>query len=166
MITAVLVLSHFYGMHGFSDRQIKRMNKAINVFKETGADYIIGTGGFGFFNRSEIALGKRTAEYIKSTGIPDKAILFEAESRDTIENFSKTLPIITQYKIEKIVIITSWDHMFRAKFLARRIFPKSVALEFIVSDYHSTWKVTIWDFFWHLGGWIKLGINLVRKKVG
>lgn len=166
MKTAVLVLSHFYGMHGFSDRQIKRMNKAISVFKETETNYIIGTGGFGFFNRSEIALGKRTAEYFKLKSIPEKAILFEDESRDTIENFTKTLELVLKHKIEKLIIVTSWDHMFRAKFLARRIFPKDITLEFVVSDYYSTWKVTIWDFFWHLGGWIKLGINLVRKKVG
>ncbi len=141
------------------------MNKALSVFKKTGADYIIGTGGFGFFNRSEIALGKRTAEYFKLKSIPEKAILFEDESRDTIENFTKTLPILKQYNIEKLIVVTSWDHMFRAKFLAKRIFPKNIALEFVVSDYYSTWKVTIWDFFWHVGGWLKLGINITKGNI-
>ena len=163
MKTVIVVLSHFYGKHGFSDRQLKRMNKAISIFHEIKADYLIGTGGFGFFNSSNIALGKRTAEYFKEKGITKGAILYEDKSKDTIQNLRETLLLVNKYRIEKVIMVTSWDHMFRARFLAKRIFPKNIKLDFVVSDYVSTWKVTIWDFFWHLAGWVKLLIKRLSK---
>lgn len=154
--TAILVLSHFYGRYGFSDRQLKRMNCAIKTFNERKADYIVSTGGFGFFNQSDMSLGQRSANYLKEKGIPQKAILFEGESKDTRQNLEKSLEMMTKYSIDQVLVVTSFDHMFRTKFLAKKIFPAEIQLEFVVSDYYSTWKATIWDFFWHLGGWIKL----------
>jgi uncharacterized SAM-binding protein YcdF (DUF218 family) len=159
MKTAIVVLSHFYGLHGFSDRQLRRMNKGIEEFNKLKDDFIITTGGFGFFNHSDKSLGLRSKEYLLTKNIEEKQILFEGTSRDTVENFEKILPILLDNKITKIVVVTSVDHMLRAKLLAKRIIPKNIELRFVISDYHSTLKVTIWDFFWHLGGWIKLLVN-------
>lgn len=156
MKTAILVLSHFYGLHGHSDRQLKRMDCGIKLYSERKADYIIGTGGFGFFNSSETSLGKLTADYFEFKDIPKKAILYEGESKNTKENLRFALELIKKYKIKKVVVVTSIDHILRSKYLAKRIMPTKISLDFVVSDYYSTWKVTIWDFFWHIGGWIKL----------
>ena len=162
MKTAVIILSHFYGRYGFSDRQLRRMKKGIEEINKIKADYIIGTGGFGFFNQSNMSLGERTNDYLITKGIPEKQILFEGISKNTHENFEAILPILQKYQINKITIVTSVDHMLRAKYLAKRIFPKNTILEFVISDYHSTIKVTVWDFFWHLGGWVKLFINKIK----
>ncbi len=158
--TAVVVLSHFYGGHGFSDRQLRRMNKALEVFNTQKADYLITTGGFGFFNRSELSLGERSRDYFLTKGVNEKALLFEGKSTTTKENLAEIVPLLVANKIQKVVIVTSVDHMLRVKFLAPKILPPTLEISYVVSDYHSTLKVTVWDFFWHLGGWIKIGLGI------
>ena len=132
------------------------MKKGIEIYENVKADYIIGTGGFGFFNRSKKALGQLTKDYLLAQGIPKDRILFEGTSTDTIENLEAIIPLLKAKDIKKIIVVTSVDHMPRTKYLAKRIIPKNIDLNYVISDYYSTLKVTVWDFFWHLGGWGKL----------
>ena len=92
--------------------------------------------------------------YLVMQGIPQDKVFVEQVSKNTDENALGSLEILKAGGVEDVVIITSADHMQRAKLIFQGIFPDNYKLNYAISDYFiGFWS--IWDFVWHIGGWSK-----------
>jgi uncharacterized SAM-binding protein YcdF (DUF218 family) len=148
---AGIILGHFYCPLGFSSRQKKRMEKGIELYNSGHLGLLITTGGKGsLFNCTSTPLGTRCKQYLVERGIPPEHIISETQSKNTVENAKNTREILKEKNIHSAVIITSADHMLRAKQIFGQQYPKDIKLGYAISDHFSgVWS--IWDSFWHLG---------------
>lgn len=152
--TAGVILGHVYWNGKFSERSIRRLEEGIKIFKQYKVDYLITTGGAGLFNDSEIPMGVLMKDYLVTRGVPQDKVFVEQTSMNTDENALGALEILKAHDIKDVVIITSADHMTRAKLIFQDIFPDDYKLNYAISDYFiGAWS--IWDFVWHIGGWGK-----------
>lgn len=149
-----IVLGHVQFKKGPSARQKKRLNKSLSLFKQGEIDSIITTGGLGMFNRTNVPLARWAKDYLVEIGMPFSKVYMEEKSKDTIDNAKNALEIMKKREMKSAIVITSIDHIARAKVIFKDVFPKNIPLKFVVSDYH--WGVlTFWDLAWQIGGWIK-----------
>lgn len=107
-----LPLSPEYGVSNLNARSVERLRYGIWLSRETGLPLAfsggIGHGGDGGPAEAEIAA--RIAE--REFGRPLKWT--ETQSRDTHENAMRTVPLMKEQGIERIVLVTHGFHMRRA----------------------------------------------------
>ena len=100
------------------DIMSKRADEAIKIYQNGNFDYIIVTGGIGYFshNRDE-SEGRIMARYMVEHGINPNNIGIEDKSRDTLQNMKNSLKLIEKVCGEKgsIILFTSDFHQKRSK---------------------------------------------------
>jgi len=103
----------------------RRLDSSIKFLNENPEVKLIVSGGFGEGLRiSEAEVMKR---YLIERGINEGRILKEERSKTSNENLKYTRELLNEIHGEQrqdIVVITSDYHMFRAKLIASRYFPR------------------------------------------
>lgn len=150
-----------------------RLFQALAMYKKGEINKILLSGGNANLVDNKIKEADLVVDYLKLIGIPDSAILFENQSRNTVENARNSIALIKKYKPDaKILVITSAWHIPRAK----TIFGKQTTLkidyyptnfigrtsynigDFIVPDLGSfgTWELLFKE-------WIGLAVDRIRS---
>ncbi|MFV0626247.1 MAG: YdcF family protein [Alphaproteobacteria bacterium] len=97
-----------------------RLDKALEYHKHNPNIIFLVSGGQG--RGEDISEAKAMAKYLSECGVPKSNIIKETKARNTIENltFSKELleNNFIDYEKDKIVLITTDFHIFRAKSVA------------------------------------------------
>lgn len=97
-------------------RSNDRLMQAIALWKKGVAPKIVFTGGSGSILHAENKEGVFVKQYLLSIGIPDSAMVFETESKNTHENATMTKPLLQKYAPGgKYLLVTSGFHMRRAQ---------------------------------------------------
>lgn len=100
----------------------RRLDKGLEYLHVNPTSQVIVSGGQGANEKiSEAYAMKR---YLLAQGMGEERIITEDKSTSTYENFVYTKEVLKEFEDKneiKILIITSEFHMFRAKFLARRV---------------------------------------------
>ncbi len=108
---AIIVLS------GDTEPYFLRTKKAIELYKQGYAPYIIFTG---------YGAGGDNAEFLSKIAlhfhIPKRAIIIEPNARTTYENFFFSKPIVLKRGFKSIMIVTSPYHQLRAYLVAKKLF--------------------------------------------
>jgi uncharacterized SAM-binding protein YcdF (DUF218 family) len=92
-----------------------RLFQALRLYKLKRVDRIIFTGGSGSLEFPEKKEGIYVQKYLREIEVPDSALLFESESKNTYEN-----AVLTREKLgdsllnSKYLLVTSAVHMPRA----------------------------------------------------
>ena len=91
----------------------ERIRHGIDLYKGERAQTLILTGGFGGngarFSESQVA-----RRYALRNGVPDRAILIETVSRNTIENLSQAAALMRARKLGRAIVVSDPLHMSRA----------------------------------------------------
>lgn len=106
-----------------------RSDLAIQIFKEAMANprskplYIIISGQKSGFNPENegVSLSAEMKQYMVGKNIPDKYILIEEKSLDTLGNIVFCHPIIKKNGFEHIGLVTDAYHMKRANYIMQRV---------------------------------------------
>lgn len=135
----------------------ERLAAAVKYVKLNPNIRIIASGGKG--RGEDIPEAKAMEKYLIEHGVKKANILKEEQSINTIENlkFSKLLyESYSRSKLKKAMIITSNFHMFRAKFLAKRIgikpygwsskTPWYLYPQFLLREYFAVIKSYLFDY--------------------
>ncbi|RQD70498.1 MAG: YdcF family protein [Tindallia sp. MSAO_Bac2] len=100
----------------------RRLDSAVDFLNAYPDRHVVVSGG-----RSEGQLASEAQVmkwYLEGQKVPSEQILKEEESTNTLENIRNSVEALEKHKginVEKIVIITSDYHMFRAQLIGRRI---------------------------------------------
>lgn len=114
----------------------QRCEKAIQEYLKHPAWKIVLTGGFGeHFNRSEQAHAFYLQKYLIGRGLAPEAIVNSVLSTNTLEDASLTKPIILNYHVEDILVVTSDFHYARARYIFEREYSDTkIQIRFSLSD--------------------------------
>ena len=97
-----------------------RVDKALELLKEDKELMVITSGGKD--SDDKLSEAEHYREYLLENGIDLNRILVETKSTSTMENFKFSKQILekTNQFNNKVYVVTSEFHLFRAKMLARR----------------------------------------------
>jgi uncharacterized SAM-binding protein YcdF (DUF218 family) len=87
---------------------------AARLFRAGKAPLIVATGGTLPWSGIEQPEAEVMMAFLQELGVPQSAIVLEANSRTTEENRDNTLPILHKLGIRRILLVTSALHMPRA----------------------------------------------------
>jgi len=113
-----------------------RVIKAIRLYRENAAPFIIMTGGSGDLfdpgSKEAILMKELAVEF----GIPKDKVLVETQSRNTRENVLYTKAILNKLKAKKVILVTSAFHLPRSYALFKKagIDAVPVASDFYITD--------------------------------
>lgn len=99
----------------------RRSEHAADLWKNGHAATIICTGGVGPNVRIPRSEADGCREVAMREGVPRTAIVLEETSRNTEENARNARRIMVEHGWNSAILVTDSYHMFRARYLARRV---------------------------------------------
>ena len=114
-----------------------RVEKGVDLYKQGVAPYLVMSTKWSFLNeyippRTEAAAMK---EYAITLGVPEKSILMEEKSTDTIGNaYFVKVDLLKPHKWKNIVVVTSEYHIARSRYLFHKICGSGYTIEFVSSN--------------------------------
>jgi len=95
-----------------------RLDHAVLLWRRHLAPRLVLTGGMGDGDTtSEAAVGRR---YVMRRGVPDTAILIEAQGRTTSESLQRVSLLMESRPSREVILVSDPFHMLRLAILARR----------------------------------------------
>lgn len=90
-----------------------RLDHTANLFRRSFANRILTTGGYGLDRRfSEAGVGK---SYLEKQSIPGDCILTETSGSTTIDSLEKSIELLKQQQLTRVIAVSDGFHLFRIK---------------------------------------------------
>jgi len=94
-----------------------RLDHTVTLFRRNVANRILTTGGYGLDRRfSEAGVGKT---YLEKQNIPGKCILTETSGSTTIDSLEKSIALLKQQNLTRVIAVSDGFHLFRIKQILR-----------------------------------------------
>jgi vancomycin permeability regulator SanA len=93
-----------------------RMNRAIELYRDGYAPYLILTGGLGLYPPEEAEVMRRLAV---EAGIPQDVLFLDKDAHSTWESIVKTEEILGEKGWETVLIVSDPFHIYRALLMAQ-----------------------------------------------
>lgn len=151
----------------YGGRGIERVNKAVELYRNKRADYILFSGGFkyGKYTYSESAIMKSNAIEM---GVPAKAILTEELSNNTKENAISSLFTLEKkfgiHTITRLLVVSIPYHYRRCLLTFKTYYPQWISYTWHPAKYENCQPNNWWkhpDF----NKYVRKEINSVIKFV-
>lgn len=104
-------VSDMSGIGAPSEEMLGRIITAVRLQKRLNIPVIVSSGSGFKFKKPEAPIVRR---FLIDLGIPDRKVIIEEKSRDTIENAEFTREICKRLGYKKPILVTSASHMRRA----------------------------------------------------
>ncbi len=99
---------------------VKRVIKAIRLFKHGAAPIMIMAGGSGDLFDQTLKEAVLMKDFAVEFDVPEKKILIETQSRNTRENVLSTKDLLDKIKAKRVILVTSAFHMPRSYALFKK----------------------------------------------
>ena len=118
-----------------SEMALARAAAAVREHRQRPGSKLLLTGGFGaHFNTTDQPHAAYLKQYLTQRGISDQDFVEFAESTNTLEDASRSKPIVLKHWVGQIVVVTSDFHEARARFIFEREFADTdVVIQFSVA---------------------------------
>jgi uncharacterized SAM-binding protein YcdF (DUF218 family) len=121
-----------------------RLLYAAHLYHEGVAPNLLLTGGYIDWMGARNAPANDMAEILQMLSVPEEALWFETESRNTYENALFTRQILAKKGINKIILVTSAMHMPRSVALFEKqgfeVIPAPADYDLTQSDWERLWE--------------------------
>lgn len=101
---------------GASERLRRRVALAVELYGAGVAPILVLSGG----GAGPVAEAHIMRDLALAAGVPEAALLYEPESRNTVENALNTARLLRQRDIRRVVLVSDRTHLPRAALLFRR----------------------------------------------
>ncbi len=98
-----------------SARLARRIDRGVELYRNQAAPILILSGG-GRRAEPEAEIMRRAA---MAAGVPERAMLIEPMSRDTLGNARETARLLRAYRLRSVVLVSDRTHLPRAALLFR-----------------------------------------------
>ena len=133
----IIVLGSPNDEHGkLQSIAVERCERALRLHRDNPGWALLLTGGFGaHFNTTDRPHAHYVRQWLQGHGVPARAFLPFAESRNTREDASLAKPVAVAAGANVAAVITSDFHMDRARFIFEREFANTgITLLFIATE--------------------------------
>lgn len=124
-----------------------RMVYAAYLYHQGVAPNILLTGGYISWMNEREAPANDMAEILEMLGVPEDALWYETDSRNTYENALYTRQVLEEKGIERIILVTSAMHMSRAIRLFEKqgfdVFPAPTDYNVTQADWDRLWELNL-----------------------
>lgn len=124
-----------------------RIIYAAHLYQEGYAPNLLLTGGYITWMAERQAPANDMAEILKMLGVPEEALWYETDSRNTYENALYTRKILQEKGIERIILVTSAMHMPRAVLLFENqdfdVIPAPTDYNITQADWDRLWEINL-----------------------
>ncbi len=123
---AVVVLSGMLNLNVDTSKDIEfggsvdRILAGIDLVRNGKADYLIISGGDGSLISRGLSEARLLKKFAIKWGINSQKIIIDADSRNTYENALESAKLVKKHDFDKLLLITSAFHMYRAHGCFRR----------------------------------------------
>lgn len=115
-----------------------RLSQAIDLYHQKKIERIILSGGNGNIVGNQENEAIITSAYLERIGIPNSDIIIDKKSRNTYENFKYSKELLTQDKVN-ILVITSAFHVPRSRLIAKKV---GLDCDFFPTDFfYEEWEM-------------------------
>lgn len=97
----------------------ERIRHGLDLYRRGYAPVLLFTGGYG--NGARFAESQVARRYALRHGIPESAILIEANSRTTRENLLQARQLMQEHDLHRAIVVSDPLHMARALRLSRQM---------------------------------------------
>lgn len=115
----------------------QRLDKAIEIYQKSKTAKIVVSGRYSFlFNQLKkyppTTEAEKMAQYLLKKDIPKNKILLEKKSKDTLGNaYYLKKDIFLSHQEKEAIIITSYFHLKRVKYIFNKVFGPSYKFQYI-----------------------------------
>ena len=95
---------------------LRRIRKAVELYRKNEVEYILATGGVGINPPSE---AESMRDFAVANGVPEDRIFLEKKAANTLDNARLAAEIIEREGWPLVVLVTDGYHMLRAALLFR-----------------------------------------------
>jgi uncharacterized SAM-binding protein YcdF (DUF218 family) len=95
---------------------LRRIEKAVALFRKKEVEYILATGGVGINPVSE---AESMRDFALENGVPEDRIFLEKKAANTLDNARLAAEIIEKEGWTRVLLVTDGYHMLRAALLFR-----------------------------------------------
>ena len=108
-------------------------------------------------------MAEQCKDHLSENKVPLEHIISISNSRNTREDAGYSLKEANTRNLKNLLVLSSADHILRVKWIFNKLGNGQFNLTYKVSDYWSgLWSIR--DFFWHVAGMLKYGLNSFFKK--
>ena len=127
----IVVLGH-RSVDVLSDVCKKRVEKGVEMFNKDRNQIMVMSGGYALDlnKKNKVSEAELMKRYAVKLGVPDKKILKEELSRDTISNAYYTKQLLKRIKAKDIVVVSSEEHIPRVKLVFSKIYGSGFRLRY------------------------------------
>ena len=142
--TAIVIPGHGWpdraGVHRISDRCLRLVREAEQLVSREGADVVVFSGWSPTGGPSE-------AEQMRDAWRgPAVELVVEPTATSTAENAARTLPLLLEHGIVRVVVVCAPPHLLRTRLLFRRLYRGSgVEVGFRVARLAPTVRAVAWE---------------------
>ncbi len=124
-----------------------RILYAAQLYHQGAASKLLLTGGYIDWMAEREAPANDMAEILRMLGVPEEALWYETDSRNTYENALFTRRILAEKGIDRIILVTSAMHMPRAVGLFEKqgfeVIPAPADYNVTQADWERLWQFNL-----------------------
>lgn len=118
-VDAIVVLGNMVNADGSpSPRLQSRLDKAMGLYEEGYADWIVLSGGITWENGQDEAEGM--ADYLESEGISGTDMILDKEGHDTYSSAKNIKQLMELYDWDSVLVVSNYYHISRSKLAFHR----------------------------------------------
>ena len=114
------LLTKIRGQASLSD-SVERLTTFLSLARRFPEAKLVYAGGQGAINQQEYKAAHTAKLFFEQMGLDTDRVLFDSQSRNTMENAQNALQLAKPEKIEKWVLVTSAWHMARSVGIFRKL---------------------------------------------
>ena len=127
------------GHHG-PDRCLDLVREAERIAAETPVDVVVLSGGSRRGARSE------AEQMLAAWDGPEVELVVEPSASSTVENASRTLPVLLARGIRRAIVVCAPLHLYRTRFFFTRLYGAyGIETEFRVATTRRTLGALVWE---------------------
>jgi uncharacterized SAM-binding protein YcdF (DUF218 family) len=144
-----------------------RSDRALELYKKGYAPRILLTGPEGAHWKLRVRRLNWRARYFVEEGVPERALLYDRESRNSWEEAVSTLRLMQSMKLDRALVVSDPPHMRRLSWVWGRVFAGSGKEFILVASDMEGWDAAHWwrtspNAQFVFGEYIKLAYYVVQ----
>jgi uncharacterized SAM-binding protein YcdF (DUF218 family) len=121
-----------------------RSDRALELYKKGYAPRILLTGPEGAHWKLRVRRLNWRARYFVEEGVPERALLYDRESRNSWEEAVSTLRLMQSMKLERVLVVSDPPHMRRLSWVWGKVFEGSGKRFVLVASDADDWDPDLW----------------------